>query len=61
MTEIGYAERFTPELAVLCDIVLAAEQAYIQDRPHFPSAVPADGVHTVWPALLGRIGAVTSS
>jgi enoyl-CoA hydratase/carnithine racemase len=41
------------ELAVLCDIVLAAEHAYIQDRPHFPSAVPADGVHTVWPALLG--------
>ena len=41
------------ELAVLCDIVLAAEHAYIQDRPHFPRAVPADGVHTVWPTLLG--------
>jgi enoyl-CoA hydratase/carnithine racemase len=41
------------ELAVLCDIVLAAEHAHLQDRPHFPRAVPADGVHTVWPALLG--------
>jgi enoyl-CoA hydratase/carnithine racemase len=41
------------ELAVLCDIVLAAENAYLQDQPHFPHAVPGDGVHTVWPVLLG--------
>jgi enoyl-CoA hydratase/carnithine racemase len=41
------------ELAVLCDIVLAAEHAVFQDAPHLPGGVPGDGVHTVWPALLG--------
>lgn len=42
------------ELAVLCDIVLAAEQAVFQDAPHFPSGlVPGDGVHVVWPLVLG--------
>ncbi|MGH7984885.1 MAG: enoyl-CoA hydratase/isomerase family protein [Candidatus Binataceae bacterium] len=42
------------ELAVLCDIVLAAENAAFQDAPHFPNGVvPGDGVHIVWPLLLG--------
>ena len=42
------------ELALLCDIVLAAEHATFQDAPHFPSGlVPGDGVHIVWPMLLG--------
>jgi enoyl-CoA hydratase/carnithine racemase len=41
------------ELLVLSDIVLSAEHAVLQDAPHFPQAVPADGVHTVWPHLLG--------
>ena len=42
------------ELAVLCDIVLASEQAYFQDAPHFPGGlVPGDGVHVVWPLVLG--------
>lgn len=42
------------EIAVLCDIVLAAETATFQDAPHFPNGiVPADGVHVVWPLLLG--------
>jgi enoyl-CoA hydratase/carnithine racemase len=42
------------ELAVLCDIVLAAEHAVFQDAPHFPSGlVPGDGVHVVWPLILG--------
>src|SRR5262249_12824202 len=41
------------ELAVLCDIVLAAEHTVLQDAPHFPRGVPGDGVHTVWPLLLG--------
>ncbi len=42
------------ELAVLCDIVLAAENAEFQDAPHFPSGlVPGDGVHVVWPLVLG--------
>ncbi len=42
------------ELAVLCDIVLAAETAEFQDAPHFPGGlVPGDGVHVVWPLVLG--------
>lgn len=42
------------ELALLCDIVLAAEHTVFQDAPHYPSGlVPGDGVHVVWPMLLG--------
>ncbi|MGE0681586.1 MAG: enoyl-CoA hydratase/isomerase family protein [Candidatus Binatia bacterium] len=42
------------ELAVLCDIVLSAEHAVFQDAPHFPNGlVPGDGVHVVWPLILG--------
>ena len=42
------------ELAVLCDVVLAASHAEFADRAHFVSgSVPGDGVHTVWPMLLG--------
>ena len=42
------------ELAVLCDIVLAAEHAYFQDVPHFPGGlVPGDSMQVVWPLLLG--------
>lgn len=42
------------ELAVLCDIVLAASHAEFADIAHVPGgAVPGDGVHTVWPMLLG--------
>ena len=42
------------ELALLCDVVLAAEHTTFQDAPHFPSGlVPGDGVHIVWPMLLG--------
>jgi enoyl-CoA hydratase/carnithine racemase len=42
------------EIAVLCDIVLAASHAEFADLAHVPGgAVPGDGVHTVWPMLLG--------
>lgn len=42
------------EIALLCDIVLAAEHATFQDSAHLPNgAVPGDGVHVVWPLLLG--------
>jgi len=42
------------ELAVLCDIVIAADHAEFQDAPHFPNGiVPGDGVHVVWPLILG--------
>ncbi len=45
--------RWHAELAVLCDIVLAADTVVLQDAPHVPGAVPGDGVHIVWPLLLG--------
>lgn len=42
------------ELALLCDIVLAAEHAVFADAPHYSSGlVPGDGVQVVWPMLLG--------
>jgi enoyl-CoA hydratase/carnithine racemase len=46
--------RIHAELAVLGDIVLAADTAVIQDAAHFASgSVPGDGAHVVWPLLLG--------
>jgi len=42
------------ELVALSDIVLATEHASFADLAHFPgSTVPGDGVHVVWPMLLG--------
>ena len=42
------------ELAVLSDIVLAAEHAEFADLAHGPTGVvPGDGVQTIWPMLLG--------
>ncbi|MGH7839769.1 MAG: enoyl-CoA hydratase/isomerase family protein [Candidatus Binataceae bacterium] len=42
------------ELAVMCDVVIASENAVFQDAPHFPNGiVPGDGVHIVWPLILG--------
>ncbi len=42
------------ELAVLGDVVLASDTAYVQDAPHFRAGtVPSDGVHIIWPMLLG--------
>ena len=43
------------EIPVLSDIVLASETATFQDAPHFAgNLVPGDGVHIVWPLLLGQ-------
>ena len=42
------------ELGLLADIVLAADTATFRDAPHFRyGTVPGDGVHIVWPLLLG--------
>lgn len=42
------------ELAMLCDIVIAADHAEFADLAHFPNGtVPGDGVHVVWLELLG--------
>jgi enoyl-CoA hydratase/carnithine racemase len=44
------------EYALLCDIVIATEDAYFQDVPH-PAfgIVPGDGLHIVWPEVIGEI------
>lgn len=42
------------ELGLLCDVVLASQTTSFQDAPHFRfGTVPGDGVHVVWPLLLG--------
>ena len=42
------------ELALLGDIILAADTAEFQDAPHFKNGVvPGDGAHIIWPLLLG--------
>lgn len=42
------------ELVVLSDITIAADTAVFRDAPHIPGgSVPGDGVHIVWPELLG--------
>ena len=42
------------EIPLLCDIVLAADTAAFQDSGHFMSGlVPGDGMHIVYPLLLG--------
>lgn len=42
------------EIALLCDIVICTEDTFFQDSPHFPQTlVPGDGVHVVYPAVLG--------
>lgn len=47
--------RIHAEIPVLSDIVLASETADFQDAPHFPrGVVPGDGVHVVWPLVLGQ-------
>ena len=47
--------RVHAEIPVLCDIVLASDDADFQDTAHFGSfkVVPGDGSHLVWPMLLG--------
>ena len=42
------------EIPLLCDIVLASDTAAFQDSGHFVSGlVPGDGMHVVYPMLLG--------
>ena len=46
--------RVHSEIPLLCDIVLASENAMIQDMGHFPRGIPSgDGVHVVFPLLMG--------
>jgi len=42
------------EVPLLGDIVLASEDAYFQDAPHFPRGmVPGDGQHVIWNQIVG--------
>lgn len=42
------------EIAMLADVVLAADTTILQDAMHFPmGTVPGDGVHVIWTQLLG--------
>jgi enoyl-CoA hydratase/carnithine racemase len=42
------------EIPLLADIVIAADTAVIADKAHFTTgSVPGDGVHLIWPYLLG--------
>ena len=42
------------EIPLLCDIVLAADETTFQDSAHFPNdMIPGDGMHIVYPLLLG--------
>ena len=50
---IGPALRHS-EMPLLCDIVLAAEEATFQDGSHMLwGGVPGDGLHVVYPLLMG--------
>ncbi|MBN9430494.1 MAG: enoyl-CoA hydratase/isomerase family protein [Burkholderiales bacterium] len=43
------------EIPLLNDIVIASDDVCFQDSAHFPAGVvPGDGVHIVYPMLLGR-------
>ncbi|MFT7600569.1 MAG: enoyl-CoA hydratase/carnithine racemase [Acidimicrobiales bacterium] len=43
------------ELAILADVVLAADHAVFSDRPHFTNGlVPGDSMQIIWPLLLGH-------
>jgi enoyl-CoA hydratase/carnithine racemase len=44
------------EYALLTDIVLATPETVFQDKPHFEfGIVPGDGMHIVWPEVIGSI------
>lgn len=45
--------RLHSELALLCDVILCQPDTVFQDRHLEWGLVPGDGVHIVWPALLG--------
>ena len=51
---VNGAAHIHAELLLLSDIVVAAEGATFADHAHAPGGVvPADGVHVIWPMLLG--------
>lgn len=54
VTAINGPARIHAELGVLADVVLSSPDAVFADHAHFTrGTLPGDGVHIVWPALLG--------
>jgi enoyl-CoA hydratase/carnithine racemase len=48
--------RLHSEYVLLADIVLATPSTVFQDKPHFEfGIVPGDGVHLLWPEVIGTI------
>ena len=46
--------RIHNEQALLCDIVIASEDAVFSDNSHFPAGVvPGDGMQIIWPLVAG--------
>jgi enoyl-CoA hydratase/carnithine racemase len=46
--------RLHGEIALLADIIIATDDAVFGDHAQFPTdLVPGDGVHVIWPMLLG--------
>ena len=46
--------RYHNEQALLCDIVIASEDAVFNDKPHFSQGVvPGDGMQIIWPLVVG--------
>lgn len=44
------------EYALLTDIILATPETVFQDKPHFEfGIVPGDGVHILWPHVIGSL------
>jgi enoyl-CoA hydratase/carnithine racemase len=44
------------EYVLLCDIVIATPDTIFQDKPHFAfGIVPGDGIHSLWPEVIGPI------
>jgi enoyl-CoA hydratase/carnithine racemase len=44
------------EYALLADIIIATPDTVFQDKPHFAfGIVPGDGIHSLWPEVLGSI------
>jgi len=43
------------ELPIMCDVVIASEDVWFEDTPHFPmGVVPGDGMHVIWPLVVGQ-------
>jgi enoyl-CoA hydratase/carnithine racemase len=46
------------EYVLLCDIVIATPDTVFQDKPHLAfGLVPGDGMHVLWPEVIGSIRA----